>query len=275
MDNNNILSHTHDVVSNLRDILLFSTRTSAVYKNPLNAFGRKVFSQSDEDGIIFEIVRRINSKSRELKCFFEFGCGDGSENNTLALAAQKWKGVWLDSRKPDLSVKQGQNFLWITKQINTSNITTTYKQCCAYIQNEADFISFDFDGNDFYLIKTLLEDRVRAKFWCVEYNGKFGPNIEWVKPYEENCSWSFDDYFGASLASYVNLFQKHNYMLVCCNGFTGTNAFFVDYTFADAFKDVPSSIDDIWVEPRYYLPQRYGHPTSLKTVKSIIDCLNE
>lgn len=45
--------------------------------NPLNKFGAKVFSQTDEDGITLEITRRIFGEAPQF--FWEFGVGDGTE----------------------------------------------------------------------------------------------------------------------------------------------------------------------------------------------------
>ena len=44
---------------------------------------KKCFSQTDEDGITIEILRRIGCL--EKGTFAEFGPGDGMENNTLIL----------------------------------------------------------------------------------------------------------------------------------------------------------------------------------------------
>ena len=54
------------------------------YQDPksLIPFGDKIYSQSDEDGIIREIFNRIGTTN---KIFIEFGIGNGLENNSLAL----------------------------------------------------------------------------------------------------------------------------------------------------------------------------------------------
>ena len=49
-------------------------------KNPLNRFGAKYFSSTDEDGITLEIAKRLGIKSGT---FIEIGVGNGLENNTL------------------------------------------------------------------------------------------------------------------------------------------------------------------------------------------------
>lgn len=47
--------------------------------------GAKIFSQSDEDGIIRHILNKIGACSALTRTFIEFGCGNGLENNTHAL----------------------------------------------------------------------------------------------------------------------------------------------------------------------------------------------
>lgn len=79
-----------------------------------------------------------------------------------------------------------------------------------------------------------------------------------------------DDYFGASLASFNTLFEKMNYKLVCCNSHTGSNAFFVDHSYEHLFDDIPVELNDLYVEPRYFLYDRHGHPPSVVTVQKIM-----
>jgi hypothetical protein len=55
--------------------------------------GFKGYSQNDEDGILQEIFRRINTTRR---VFVEFGAGSGTENNTLYLLFSGWRGLWIE-----------------------------------------------------------------------------------------------------------------------------------------------------------------------------------
>ena len=55
--------------------------------------GYRVYSQSDEDGILHEIFRRIGDGKRT---FLELGVGNGLENNTLFLLIQGWSGIWIE-----------------------------------------------------------------------------------------------------------------------------------------------------------------------------------
>src|SRR5690348_5573972 len=52
--------------------------------------GFKVYSQSDEDGIIQEIFNRIGRTSR---AFIEFGVETGVECNTVKLLVEGWSGL--------------------------------------------------------------------------------------------------------------------------------------------------------------------------------------
>ena len=82
----------------------------------LEAFGEKVLSQNDEDGIIREIFRRIGTRSKR---FLEFGTGDGTENNTVRLLLDGWSGVWIDGCT-DSNRRQREFFSrWIDRGVLT------------------------------------------------------------------------------------------------------------------------------------------------------------
>ena len=53
----------------------------------------QVFSQNGEDGIINELFNRIGTTN---EYFFEFGVGNGLENDSAYLLLQKWNGVWIE-----------------------------------------------------------------------------------------------------------------------------------------------------------------------------------
>src|SRR6185503_21004124 len=85
-------------------------------KNPFNVYGTKVFSQSDEDGLTLEIVKRVGM---EKGCFAEFGA-EGFENNTLVLLAAGWSGFWvggaaLPFQIPEASKRLAHTREWVTK----------------------------------------------------------------------------------------------------------------------------------------------------------------
>lgn len=266
------LTEMYDMISDIRDLNLYSRANQLA--NPLNAMGKKCFSQTDEDGITLEIVKRLGL---ETGTYCELGVGTGLENNTLILASMGWSGFWVDVNKPVFNYKPNKKFNFISQYVNIDNIVDIFKYGMAAItQTDIDLISIDFESNDYYLVEKLLENNVNPKVFIVEYNAKFFPPIEFVVEYDANGQWAYDDYFGASLMSYVKLFEKHNYFLVCCNSFSGANAFFVrgDLSHRLAFNDIPKEIDQLWVEPSYYIPRKYGHILkSPRVVENIINRL--
>jgi hypothetical protein len=247
------------------------------HPNPLLKFGGKVFSQNDEDGITFEILRRIGVADG---VFAEFGVGNGVENNTLALAAAGWSGFWVGGEdlafetNPEQSTAPNFHYrkAWITK----AAIVELYRDGLALIRKSGcDLISLDLDGNDFHFVRELLSAGATPKVFIVEYNAKFIPPIKFVIDYDDNHQWAGDDYFGASLASFVELFQAHGYFLACCN-ITGSNAFFVQNEYRSCFSDIPTNIEQLYASPKYFLTglDVSGHPSSLKTMEAIFRRLN-
>ena len=75
----------------------------------LTKFGFKVYSQSDEDGIIEEIFNRINTTNKK---FVELGVQDGLETNTTYLLNKGWNGLWVEANNKDVEkIKNNFNFL--------------------------------------------------------------------------------------------------------------------------------------------------------------------
>ena len=62
-------------------------------KKNLIPHGFKIFSQSDEDGILNEIFKRIGTTNKK---FLEFGV-NSTNNNTTSLLLNAWTGVWLEA----------------------------------------------------------------------------------------------------------------------------------------------------------------------------------
>jgi hypothetical protein len=258
----------------LNNLVLFdqTKKLQSAHPNPLNKFGKKCFSQTDEDGITLEILRRIKQIADGV--YAEFGVGDGTENNTLILAALGWKGFWVGGEKLTINVDNAKHkkFAYLMEWVTAENILDLTEKGCSEIESEEiDVISLDLDGNDIYFVEKLLAKGFKPKLFIVEYNGKFPPPVKFQIEYDPKHVWKSDDYYGASLASFDSLFNDFGYKLVCCNSHTGVNAFFVDAAYLEFFSDVPTDINQIYVEPRYHRYTRYGHTQSLRTINKIIN----
>ena len=235
------------------------------HKNTFVKYGKKIFSQNDEDGITLEILKRINFTN---KTFLEIGAGDGTENNTLVLLASDWRGTWVDLNKKILQYKS-KNLSVSNLKINKSNILGFYSDHLNELGAESySLISLDIDGIDYYVAEKMLENKILPELFIVEYNPKFPPPLKFCVEYDENFQWDYSDYFGASLASYNELFEKYSYRLICCNASSGTNAFFIKNKYIDLFPEIPDNISDIYVEQGVRF-KSVGGETSPKTVKNI------
>ena len=239
------------------------------HPNPFTKFGKKYYSQTDEDGITLEIINRIGIS----KGFFaEFGCGNGTENNTLFLASLGWKGFWIGGEKLVIDIEKSHKLFFIKKWITKENMLQLFKEGLKKInQGNVNLISLDLDGNDLYFCEELLLNNIQPAVFIVEYNAKFPPPIKFTIDYNPDHIWENDDYMGASLSSFNELFNKYGYTLICCNAATGSNAFFVKNKFVNLFPEIPNEISKIYVEPNYFLPIQYGqHPISIKTINKIL-----
>jgi hypothetical protein len=239
-------------------------------KNPFNQFGAKYFSQNEEDGLIEEIFKRINIQSG---IFLEFGVGDGLENNSIALLAKSWRGVWLSGQplafsKGDLKSK---NLIFKKCWITRESIVSQANECLSLLGDNGKYnmISVDLDGVDIYVLKKLLENNFRPELFVLEYNARFPASVDWSVEYSPDFVWDGSDYFGSSLKAFANLLDSYGYFLVCCS-VTGTNAFFVKKEFRNLFQEVPNEIENIYMPPKYYLFENHGHKVSPLTVKSLI-----
>lgn len=244
------------------------------YPDTIALFGYKVYSQTDEDGIIEEIFKRIPNTKR----FLEIGIQSGVECNTLFLLLNEWKGTWVEGSTKhfkkivqDLNGSSFKNKLSVVNSfVDSDNICSIFNESNNYFgSTEIDFFSLDIDGNDYYIIEQLFKNSFFPKVICVEYNAKFKPPLQFKIKYNKLQVWNGSDYLICSLQSYVNLFAKYKYTLVACN-IPGINAFFVRDEYAPLFKTY--SIEQLYQPYRFYLsPITPPHKPSLSYLKDILE----
>jgi len=263
------------LIKSIRDLIIFQQNLEFQRKhpNPLNLYGKKCFSQNDEDGITLEIIKRLGIKKG---VFAELGPGNGIENNTICLAALKWKGFWAGSEDLKFKYNNSKNFYFIKEWITRENVLKLFNEGLKNLnEKKIDVLSLDLDGNDIYILEELIKQIKQPSLIIAEYNAKFPPPIKFKIKYEPNFVWRGDDYFGASLSEFAEVLKKYSYELICCNSHTGSNAFFIKNDFIELFKEVPKDIEKIYVEPHYHLYERYGHPQSIKTIDLIFEELEK
>jgi hypothetical protein len=220
-------------------------------------WGRKVYSQFDEDGIIERIFEVIGNGST----FIEIGCGNGLENNTHFLLLKGWYGMWVDGSKENISaisqnLPKSKRLIVMHEFVNAENAVSLVKRFPFGIP---DFLSLDIDGNDLPVLQRLLS-ALSPKVICVEYNAKFKPPLSIAIKYDPRHVWVGDDYHGASLQAFVD--ALHGYTLVACN-LVGANAFFVRKDLASGFHRY--SPQELYQPLRLHLLQmQSGHPASYR-----------
>jgi hypothetical protein len=224
-------------------------------------YGFKVYSQCDEDGIIQEIFKRIETTNR---IFVEFGVESGVECNTVKLLLEGWRGLWLDGDDKNFeqitarfkSFVDGGHLAVRRSFITAENINTLISH--GGLRGPIDLLSIDIDNNDYWVWKAI--DVIDPRVVVIEYNATLRPPLSLVVPYNPQQTWSGSNYFGASLEALVKLGRTKGYRLVGCN-FAGSNAFFVREDLAkDLFLDPPTA-EEHYEPPRYYFSLlNAGHP---------------
>lgn len=212
--------------------------------------GFKVYSQTDEDGILQEIFKRIGIGQAN---FVEFGCGAGIENNTVYLLMQGWSGLWMDSdtRNIESITRTFEAFLKAgALRLKQSMVTReNINELLAGEPKEVDLLSIDIDMNDFWVWSTI--ECIRPRVVVIEYNASIRPPASIVVPYLPDRRWTGTNFFGASLTALERLGAVKGYALVGC-GLTGVNAYFVRRDLvADKFAEP-------YTAERHYQPPNYS-----------------
>ena len=238
------------------------------------AHGFKVYSQADEDGIIEELLRRIEAVTRVSRTFIEIGCGDGRENNSHYLALKGFHGCWCDGSAknidhierelgglsfPGLRVKQH----FLTRE----NAQTFIEECIAFLGDTSpDLLSVDIDGNDLEIVRVALTV-CRPKILCVEYNAKFPPPLSLAMTYNPDHIWMNDDYQGATLQAWSAALP--DYVLAACS-LSGVNAFFVRRGYLNDFPEY--TLRQLYQPPRHHLIRLSGswHQPGLGWLRQVL-----
>lgn len=209
--------------------------------------GFRVFSQSDEDGLLLYIFSLIGFKNRLV---LDIASGTPVGGNTTNLIVN-WGCHALLIEGSDKLVKESVSFY--QRHIDTKMFTPNVRQAWVTAENinqlvtegglsgEIELFSLDVDGVDYWLWERL--DVVSPRVVMVEYQDMFSSDEAVTVPY----SPVFDrfsihpEFFGASLAAFTKLAHKKGYRLIGCNRY-GYNAFFLRNDIAaDIFPEVSVS----------------------------------
>lgn len=220
--------------------------------NNWDELGFKVFSQSNEDGLIQYLINHIEIPN---KTFIEFGVDDYLESNTrFLLLHNNWSGLVMDGSKEKMDALRESVLCWkydlkaINAFITKDNINNLI--CNRGFDEEVGILSIDIDGNDYWVWEAI--NCINPYIVICEFNPIFGSEANVSIPYKEDF-FRLDAHFsglywGASLRAYVSLGKKKGYKLVCLNQM-GHNAFFVREDVECSLPEVPINL--AWREAKY------------------------
>ena len=192
-----------------------------------NQFKKKVYSQHGEDGIIEEILKRLD-KYLDYTCC-EFGAWDGFvASNTLNLIKNKnYSALLIESNKekfqqlckniPDNKITKLNKFVEFNGKNSLDNLLKENN-----FNKNFDFLSCDIDGNDYHMFESL--SAFRPKLICIEFNNSIPNDVNFVQKKD------YKIYQGCSPLALISLGAKKNYTAVAA---THCNLFFVDNKFKE------------------------------------------
>jgi len=204
---------------------------------PLSEVGFKVYSQTDEDGILLYIFALIGTTNR--RCV-EICAGDGRECNTANLIINhRWLALLFDGHEQ--RVERGRSYYkrhpatfvypptFVHAWITSENVNELIEQ--HGFRGEIDLLSLDLDGVDYWVWQAI--DVIAPRVVVLEYQDILGPERSWTVPNKADFSArdyprtrGMPNFAGASLTAFVKLGREKGYRLVGCNT-PGYNAFFV------------------------------------------------
>jgi len=215
-------------------------------KNNLAGFGKNIYSQYGEDGIIEEVFKIVKPAPGEKWCV-EFGAWDGVylSNACNLIRNRSWNGVLIEpnSKRFDQlknNYKDNDRTILINKFVNTGGVDTIDRILSKTpIPKNYGLLSVDIDGNDYYIWKSVKN--YTPSVVIIEYNPTIPAHIEYVQPCDPKINR------GTSLLSLCKLARKKGYELIYV---TDSNAIFVLRKYFSRFGKIDNS-------PEKLMPKKY------------------
>ena len=249
----------------LKDI----NRAYAGFMESLEKFQENIFSQTGEDGIIREILKRISSNSSLDYWCCEFGAWDGLHfSNTARLIKEdNYRGVLIEGEParikdlernfPQKEVIKISSFVTVTGETSLSNILEKTE-----IPKDFDFLSIDIDGMDYWILKSLVN--FRPKLICIEFNLSIPNAVNFIQANDPKIK------HGSSAKAIDLLGKDMGYSVVAA---TAINLFLVRNDFVNAVLPTLPTLESLI--PRGNDPQYlfFGYDGSVLSNKSDIQLL--
>ena len=194
--------------------------------------GFRVFSQTDEDGILLMLFAAIGMTNRF--CVDMAFHSPLEANTTNLICNWGWNGLMVEG--DCAAVKYSQE--WFLNHPDTRIFPPKVVQSWITAENvnkllidngvagEVDLLSLDVDGVDIWIWNSLTA--ISPRVIVLEFMNIWGAEDSVTIPYQADFNRMdfHEDFFGASLSAFVKLGQVKGYRLVGCNRL-GYNAFFI------------------------------------------------
>lgn len=168
---------------------------------PLNV---KRYAQFNEEALFDYIFENIGVVNKYLVDFGAGGLGC-SMSNTRYLLEKGWTGLRMDGNPMgDTTIMQ--------EMITAENICDLFKKY--NVPNEFDFLSIDIDGNDYWVLKNILEGGYSPRVIIAEFNGCIPNGISKTIKYNPSHTFGENDYYGFSFDLGKKLAKEKGYTLV-------------------------------------------------------------
>jgi hypothetical protein len=233
---------------------------------PFMEYFKTVFSQFGEDGILEEIIKRIDCQN---KFYVEFGAGNGTIiSNTANLRINKnWKGLLLEGDKSMVDSVNSKEINLYHEMIFSNNINELFVKY--NVPEKFGLLSVDIDGDDAYVLEALDTNRFTPDIIIAEFNPGL-PNNYGIKIKEQRGNLSNSElhkrgYLGCNLKEINNILTIKDYKFVTT---VSVNCIFVK---SDLFSKL--KIDDLCVDD---IMRIHSYPGGYETWRiDIINCNDE
>lgn len=229
----------------------------------LKQFKKNIFSQFGEDGIIEEILKRLNKFTDKQCC--EFGAWDGIYlSNTCALIKNhNYEAILIEPNKkkynelcenfPEKKIIKLNKFVEIEGINSLDNILKEKK-----FNLDFDFLSIDVDSIDYHIFNSL--EIYHPKIISIEYNPTIPNEVLFTQKRDGSNQ-------GSSARSIIELALKKKYHPICA---TVTNLFIIHndykhYVVGDKSYKINELIDDSAIKNFIF----YGYDGTILTSKDI------
>ena len=233
-------------------------------------FSNKLFfdvckSQNDDNENIFltYLADFINNKN-----FVEIGFHH-MEFNCLGLVKKNYKGLMIDGGRLINILLLQIIFLILKKNVKVIKKYLTLENIFQSIHfKKIGCLSLDIDGNDYWILKKIINENILPEVIIVEYNASFlDKNIS--VPYDKNFNRKKKHfsgfYHGASLSAFYRLLNKFNYHLVKSIG--GSNAIFINEELLKKTSLKSHLPEEIYQE--CYLRNKWSNSTAIEQYETI------